>query len=177
MDTFLISSLLALQFIASVMTQEGEKMTFSMPKMTEEEQHSQHMPQNLKCDACTAVAFQMAKHLEKAERKIGGKALKESDYLDIFEKVCDWEVYQDYGIKSANGVNRISGEGLEAKDVPGMLGGGGKWPGRLAERCGTLVGEIGEDEIYAEYRKKKSLTNFLCNVSSKDCVKSKKDEL
>ena len=30
-----------------------------------------------------------------------------------------------------NGVNRISGDGLEAKDVPGMLGGGGKWPGRL----------------------------------------------
>ena len=48
---------------------------------------------------------------------------------------------------------------------------------RLAEKCGTLVGEIGEDEIYAEYRKKKSLTNFLCKVSSKDCVKSKKDEL
>ena len=35
-----------------------------------------------------------------------------------------------YGIKSVNGVNRISGDGLEAKDVPGMLGGGGKWPGR-----------------------------------------------
>ena len=36
-----------------------------------------------------------------------------------------------YGIKSVNGVNRISGEGLEANDVPGMLGGGGRWPGRL----------------------------------------------
>ena len=36
-----------------------------------------------------------------------------------------------YGIKSVNGVNRISGEGLEASDVPGMLGGGGKWPGRF----------------------------------------------
>ena len=38
----------------------------------------------------------MTKHLEKAERKIGGKALKESDYLDIFEKVCDWEIYQEW---------------------------------------------------------------------------------
>ena len=59
MDALLISSLLALQFIVTVMSQEGGKMTFSMPKMTEEEQHSQHMPQNLKCDACTAVAFQV----------------------------------------------------------------------------------------------------------------------
>lgn len=35
-----------------------------------------------------------------------------------------------YGLKSVNGVNRLSGEGLEAKDVPGMMQGGGKWPGR-----------------------------------------------
>ena len=37
----------------------------------------------------------MASHLQKAERKYGGgKALKESEYLDVFEKVCDWMVYE-----------------------------------------------------------------------------------
>ena len=36
-----------------------------------------------------------------------------------------------YGLKTVHGVNRLSGEGLEAKDVPGMMQGGGKWPGRL----------------------------------------------
>ena len=35
-----------------------------------------------------------------------------------------------YGLKTVKGVNRLSGEGLEAKDVPGMMQGGGKWPGR-----------------------------------------------
>lgn len=35
-----------------------------------------------------------------------------------------------YGLKAVNGVNRLSGDGLEAKDVPGMMQGGGKWPGR-----------------------------------------------
>ena len=35
-----------------------------------------------------------------------------------------------YGLKTVNGVNRLSGEGLEAKDYPGMMQGGGKWPGR-----------------------------------------------
>eukprot|EP00795_Rhopilema_esculentum_P008099 gene8099-14015_t len=145
--------------------------------MSDEEQHSQHVPVNLKCDACTAVAYQMARILGDAERKVGGRKLKESEYLDVFEKACDWEVYQDYGIKNVNGVNRISGDGLEAKDVPGMLGGGGKWPGRLAEKCGLLVGEIGEDEIYAEFRKKKNLKKLLCKVSTKDCVNIGKDEL
>ena len=29
-----------------------------------------------------------------------------------------------------NGVNRISGEGLEANEHPGMMYGGGKWPHR-----------------------------------------------
>lgn len=36
-----------------------------------------------------------------------------------------------YGLKTVHGVNRLSGPGLEAKDFPGMMQGGGKWPGRL----------------------------------------------
>ena len=39
-------------------------------------------------------------------------------------------------MKTVNGVNRLSGDGLEAKDVPGMMQGGGKWPGRY---CRTFV--------------------------------------
>lgn len=35
-----------------------------------------------------------------------------------------------YGLKSVNGVNRISGKGLDSDEVPGMMYGGGKWPGR-----------------------------------------------
>ena len=35
-----------------------------------------------------------------------------------------------YGLKQVKGVNRISGDGLETADTPGVLAGGGKWPGR-----------------------------------------------
>ena len=35
-----------------------------------------------------------------------------------------------YGIKGVDGVNRLTGPGLEATDMPGMIAGGGKWPGR-----------------------------------------------
>ena len=44
--------------------------------------------------------------------------------------LCLLSFSNSYGLKSVNGVNRLSGEGLEAKDVPGMMQGGGKWPGR-----------------------------------------------
>lgn len=45
-------------------------------------------------------------------------------YVDT---VCCW---YSYGIKEVKGINRLSGAGLETKDSPGILSGGGKWPGR-----------------------------------------------
>jgi len=38
----------------------GEKISFSSPDMTDEEQHSAHLPKAFECDACTAVAFQVS---------------------------------------------------------------------------------------------------------------------
>lgn len=35
-----------------------------------------------------------------------------------------------YGVKEVRGVKRLSGEGLETADEPGVIAGGGKWPGR-----------------------------------------------
>eukprot|EP00794_Sanderia_malayensis_P011935 gene11935-13171_t len=165
-------------FLGLVFGQQGEKMTFEMPKLSEEEQHSQHIPANLACDACTAVAFQMTKMLEKEEAKRHGKKLKESEYLDLFEKHCYGKTFDEYGLKTVNGENRLSGDGLEGKEVPGMLQGGGKWPGRLVEKCATLIGEIGEDEVYGEFRSKGNLFNLFCEVETKDCIKkSGKQEL
>ena len=37
----------------------------------------------------------MEKRLQKAEKKVGGKVLKESDYLDVFENTCDWATYEE----------------------------------------------------------------------------------
>lgn len=38
-----------------------QSMHFSMPSLTEEEEHSMHLPDTFKCDACKAVAFQVRK--------------------------------------------------------------------------------------------------------------------
>ena len=35
-----------------------------------------------------------------------------------------------YGVKTINGKNRLNGPGLDTSDVPGIISGGGKWPGR-----------------------------------------------
>ena len=37
---------------------------------------------------------------------------------------------ESYGIKTVDDVNRLTGPGLKTKDQPGMVSGGGKWPGR-----------------------------------------------
>ena len=51
--------LLLVNSVRPVNAQMGEKISFKMPDMTDEEQHSEHIPFNLKCDACVAVAFQV----------------------------------------------------------------------------------------------------------------------
>ena len=44
---------------------------------------------------CQFFIVQLSQALGKGEEKFGGKKLKESDYLDIFETVCEggktWE--------------------------------------------------------------------------------------
>ena len=47
---------------------------------------------------------------------------------------------------------------------------------RMAQKCGAIVEQVGEDDLYKEYRKRKTLFRYLCKEVSKDC-KDKKDEL
>jgi len=56
---------------------------------------------------------------------------------------CCW--YR-YGIKEVKGINRLSGPGLETKDSPGMLSGGGKWPGRSV--INLAAGNISCQRLY-----------------------------
>lgn len=58
-----------------------------------------------------------------------------------------------YGVKTIEGVNKLSGPGLPVADLPGILMGGAKWPGRLKNKCGEIMGEYGEDEIMATFEK------------------------
>ncbi|XP_078731625.1 marginal zone B- and B1-cell-specific protein [Lampetra fluviatilis] len=155
----------------------GGRMSFQTPELSDEEGHSQHMPQHLRCDACRAIAYQMQEHLSRALHKrpaprkglSGRSELPESELLDTLEQCCS-QSWNDYGVKELSGQKRLSGPGLEAQDAMGMMMGGGKWPFRLLQMCHAMLGELGEEEIYAAFRSAappgQGLAAWLCK---RDC--------
>ncbi|XP_041363430.1 marginal zone B- and B1-cell-specific protein-like isoform X1 [Gigantopelta aegis] len=146
-----------------------QKITLKSANLTEEEQLSQHMPGTLKCDACRIIAFQLMTRFNTEHKKRKSVIAKrgrlaESDVLDIIESICkdDNEVFDNVGVKAINGQTHLSGPGLETENFPGMMQGGGKWPGRLKEMCSMYTGDIGEEEIYKAFLKRINLEDFLC---------------
>eukprot|EP00658_Telonema_sp_P-2_P022260 TRINITY_DN18897_c0_g1_i4.p2 TRINITY_DN18897_c0_g1~~TRINITY_DN18897_c0_g1_i4.p2 ORF type:complete len:175 (+),score=43.94 TRINITY_DN18897_c0_g1_i4:193-717(+) len=154
--------------------------SFSPPQLTAEEEKSSVMPKHLLCDACRAVSYQMGRYLDEFNKpgntytnKNGETRIKESAYLEALELTCNGDRKRpdqglaQYGVKAVNGRNRLSGPGLESSDKPGILMGGSKWPGRLANRCGELLGEHGEEEIYGVYARGEDLFGLVC---AEDCA-------
>jgi len=186
-DETMLSRVLAAVLIVSrtlVASAEGtdgmDKIgSFTPPEMNAEETDSVVLPRRLRCDACRAIAYQMGEGLVAANRpgssyttKKGKKRMKESVYLEAFDKTCRGNKDNPdaglggYGIKNVDGRNRLSGPGLPEADKPGVMMGGSKWPGRLGNKCGELVGEFGEDEIYDAFVSGKPLFDYLCE---EDC--------
>ena len=174
-------SLLAVVLSSNILvkSETKTKMKFSPPILSSEEEFSQHLPDHLKCDACTAVAYKLTQALQKAETNRHGKQLMESDYLDLMENVCEEDNFNNYGLKQVEGENRLSGPGLHASKVPGILMGGGKWPYFLSVKCSEFLGEVGEDEIYSAYRRDTHLHVELFLNFTDDCRRTvrKIDEL
>ncbi|XP_072886088.1 marginal zone B- and B1-cell-specific protein-like isoform X2 [Hemitrygon akajei] len=155
--------------------------TFEMksPNLNDEEFHSGHMPDHLKCDSCRAIAYQMQEYLSKRESQISavkeGKAiLSESDYTDTLEKCCS-QSWERHGVIEVDGVKRLSGPGLETEDFTGVMMLSGPWPGRLFKMCQAYLGEFTEEEIYEAYRNNQDyLEDFLCNSENGVCTKHTK---
>ncbi|XP_077999365.1 marginal zone B- and B1-cell-specific protein-like [Glandiceps talaboti] len=152
------------------------KLSFKTPDLSDEEAHSQHLPPELKCDACRILAYTMKEKFDAAHKKRPSlKKLPESEVIDMLETVCNAE-WENIGLKEIDGVKRLSGPGLDTKDVPGVMQGGGKWPHRINQQCGYFVGEHGEDVIYDNYHENpKKFEKWLCYGADGDCaVKEKK---
>uniref|UniRef100_A0A8B9DJ12 Marginal zone B and B1 cell specific protein n=1 Tax=Anser cygnoides TaxID=8845 RepID=A0A8B9DJ12_ANSCY len=110
------------------------------PQLSAEELHSPHMPESLRCDACYAIAFQVAllAAAEGGKRGrnvgLGRKALRESDYVEVLERSClqSWELY---GVQELNGEKRLTGPGLQSQQPLSVTMTGGPWPSW--PRCAT----------------------------------------
>ncbi|KAL8577631.1 hypothetical protein ACOMHN_020240 [Nucella lapillus] len=139
-------------------------LKFKAANLTEEDQHSMHMPQDLMCDGCKVIAYLATRRLNNVQgRYKKGHRLLESEVIDLFDEVChNNAAFDGYGVKEVDGKKRLSGEGLETKDVPGVMQGGGKWPNRLRQMCEQYVGNLGEDLLYDTFLEKGSLEELLC---------------
>ncbi|KAK7475200.1 hypothetical protein BaRGS_00033601 [Batillaria attramentaria] len=143
-----------------------QTIKFSPADLTDEDQHSLHMPRDLKCDGCRIVAYLLSDRFQKMTEKFKKSKRKftESEVLDMVDYVCTDEGnrYQEYGVKDINGQRRLSGPGLETKDVPGIMQGGGRWPHRLQQMCAEYAGELGEEEIFSAWQSGQHLDDFIC---------------
>ncbi|XP_043844357.1 marginal zone B- and B1-cell-specific protein [Dromiciops gliroides] len=148
--------------------QETIPLSATSPHFDEEEKYSTHMPQHLRCDACQIISYQMWKHLSEVETKqqshrAKGASLSESEYTDVLEKACS-QSWKNYGVHEVNKVKRFVGPGLENSVGISVMMTGGPWPGRLFKMCHNYLGELGEDQLYREYRQggRGALERLLC---------------
>ncbi|XP_027755768.1 marginal zone B- and B1-cell-specific protein [Myiozetetes cayanensis] len=139
------------------------------PRLSPEEQLSPHMPESLRCDACRAIAFQIEEQLSRAEGKVGRKALKESDYLEVLERSCS-QGWESYGVQELDGQKRLAGPGLPRQEPVSVMVSGGPWPDRLSKMCHGYVGEQGEAQIYESHRRgPAALRELLCHGDKGPC--------
>ncbi|ESN92496.1 hypothetical protein HELRODRAFT_194214 [Helobdella robusta] len=108
------------------------KLSVDPPVLTEEESKSRFIPENFRCDACKAVAFQFYTAFDDFNKynKQHKYNIPEYELLDLVDKICDPSTYKLYGIKEIKGLKKLSGGGLPSRDVPVVMSGGGMWPGR-----------------------------------------------
>lgn len=139
-------------------------ISFQTPTLNDEEAHSLHMPSHLKCDACTAVVYQLRKSFSDFhEKRPSLKVLPESEIYRLVDEVCSGKELDKYGMKEVKKVKRLSGPGLETEESPGIMQGGGKWPERMKRMCNLYVEEFDENTIYQESRKEEdNLHHLLC---------------
>eukprot|EP00241_Pyramimonas_parkeae_P012086 CAMPEP_0114254728 /NCGR_PEP_ID=MMETSP0058-20121206/17160_1 /TAXON_ID=36894 /ORGANISM="Pyramimonas parkeae, CCMP726" /LENGTH=188 /DNA_ID=CAMNT_0001369019 /DNA_START=325 /DNA_END=891 /DNA_ORIENTATION=+ len=130
-----------------------------MPHHSEEENLGLHIADQHKCSACQAIAHQMDHALNKKSRHNGGKRLKEWQYSEVMEEVCDnVDVWNEYGLKRLGEENVLQGPGIPQREEELTPDGplismvatkkGGYWAHRLGQRCHAYLGELGEEELY-----------------------------
>jgi len=153
-----------------------QRMSFKPPQLSDEEERSQHMPEYLACDACTAAANRIDNAFHQAHRHT--KELKLWRVIEVLEETCRYRTFEVYGITEVDGLHRLKGPGLEAEGKGGVAQMGGKWPSRIVDMCLEVTGvyEDEEAEVYRVWREKGTLHDFFCKSTKRPlldrCLKS-----
>jgi len=137
---------------------EGKEnvISYSQPSLSEEEQKSHHFPARYRCEACQIVVHNLGTAFKTAESKIPKKKKKRTlgdvAVVDIIEDLCSKDGFEGYSIQEFDGKVTFKGPAFPDRTAPGMSMGGGLWPVRYVNYCGSLFEDLDEDEAYQFYR-------------------------
>merc|ERR1740130_192317 len=110
---------LAIAAAAGLQTVHAKTHSIPMSSPPITEQHSstwnKEIIDDLKCDACAAIAFQMHKSLRLQEKNSGRgeKPLTESGIMAAIDEACTQETFNGYGTKMRDDHEHLHGDGLD----------------------------------------------------------------
>merc|ERR1719253_2424468 len=156
--------------------QRVQQLKVEAPALTEEDQKNVRMPDAYRCDACHAVMHKLEAALAKARKK----DMKSWEVVEAFDTTCVPATFEGYGVKLIGGENKLSGPGIPVPEDTGLKAGGASiqmggetWGARLMTECKELVYDtIGEDSLYAVWKKKKSFGDVCAEQTF--CSKAEK---
>jgi len=175
----LILSLLLGMSLGSSVENLGTPMSFKVNELTEEEQRSDVIPENFRCQACNAITYQIKSRISKVNPRVPASLDKPElrsqtiKLAEALEQACSADAYSEYGVKELmnNGGKVLDGPGIE-NDQAGVKQGGGKWGPRFRARCKEMLEEAGgeEEDLAALWR-----TDSLEGLCEHDCSGKKKE--
>ena len=152
-------------------------------EMPEEDELSEFFSEDLKCDACKVVAFQIHLALVKAHANTR-RLLNDVQLIDLFDAVCQEHNFFEYGLLCVTQSRpRLVGWGLKEDPLPpqqhekASVAKMGKIPRRFSQLCQSLLEmpdqyEFPEKVIYDQWmyfgQSEKSISDFLCLESAND---------
>jgi len=129
------------------------------------------LPDLYKCDACRAVAHQVAAAFADLKPKPAEQAV-----FDALDAACSpTGGMKGYGIVALHGDARakaLGGPGLPARTAGATTVAqfaDDNFPGRMSRFCGEVVGDAGEEGLFEEHRADANLTDSICRQHTRHC--------
>lgn len=126
------------------------------------------LPEQYKCDACRAAAYQVGQAFTQL-----APGAAEQDVFDALDEACSAEKgMSHYGVKARDGdanAKMLSGPGTPGAAVAGAQFADSNWAGRMARFCEAIVGDSGEEGLFKEATLGKNLTETMCTQHTRHC--------
>lgn len=129
------------------------------------------LPELYKCDACRAVAHQVAVGFAGLKSKPTEQAI-----FDALEAACSpARGMKGYGITAVGAdaqSKALSGPGLPARTAGTTTVAqfaDENFPGRMSRFCSEVVGDAGEEGLFEEYQANANLTDSICRQHTRHC--------